>query len=119
MVFWLPHLVLEVVLDGHDILLIGAVSFLFIIVAAVSNCDPLMAPVLPLLPFLPPLSPFLAPLQVALDGATRLLLWTIFPSPRTKTALTPSSPETCRVAISNNPLVVFGQSWLSSCTKVQ
>jgi hypothetical protein len=41
MVFWLPHLVLEIMLDDHDILLIEDVRFLVIIIAAGSDYDSL------------------------------------------------------------------------------
>jgi hypothetical protein len=66
---WLSCLVLEIVLGGHDILLIGAIRLLVIVVVASSNCDPLGALLLPLLPSL---VPFLASLPVALDGASLL-----------------------------------------------
>jgi hypothetical protein len=49
MVFWLPRLALEIVLGGHDILLIGVVCFLVIIVATGSDCDPSGVSLLPLL----------------------------------------------------------------------
>jgi hypothetical protein len=47
MVFWLSRPALEIVLSGHDILLIGAVHFLIIIVSTGSN--PLGVPLLQLL----------------------------------------------------------------------
>jgi hypothetical protein len=94
----------EIMLDGRNIL-VRAIRFLIVIVTAGCNSDPLRAS---LVPFLPPLMPFLVPLLVALDGAARLPLRTIFPSPRTKTAPTASSLEACQVAISSSSLVVFG-----------
>jgi hypothetical protein len=46
---WLSCLVLEIVLGGHDMLLIGAIFFLVIVVVtADSNSDPLWSPFLPL-----------------------------------------------------------------------
>jgi hypothetical protein len=73
----LSYLVLEVTLGGRYILL-RAVHFLVVVVAAGSNFDPLghCPP-----PLLQPLAPFLTSLPVALDGATQLLPGTIFPSP--------------------------------------
>jgi hypothetical protein len=68
---------LEIVLGVHDILLVGAINLLVIVVVAGSSCDLLGAPLLPLLP---PLVPFLAPLPMALDGAPRPLLETVYPS---------------------------------------
>jgi hypothetical protein len=40
-VFWLPHLVLEVTLSGYDILLDRAVRFLIIVVVTGGNYNPL------------------------------------------------------------------------------
>jgi hypothetical protein len=45
----LSHLVLGVMLSGHDILLIGSIHFLVVIVVrAGRDCDPSRAPLLPL-----------------------------------------------------------------------
>jgi hypothetical protein len=52
--------------------------------------------------------------MVALDGADQLSLAAAFVLPRTKVALTASSPEVCLVVISSSSVVVFGCSWLSS-----
>jgi hypothetical protein len=43
----LPRLALEVMLSNHDILLVGAIRFLIVVIAAGSNCDPLGVPLLP------------------------------------------------------------------------
>jgi hypothetical protein len=93
MVFQLPRLVLEIVLSGRDMPLVEVVHFLVIVVAVGSGCVPLLPPLVPLL--------------VALNGATWLLPVTIFPSPRTMTVSTASSPEVCRVVILSSSLVVF------------
>jgi hypothetical protein len=93
MVFQLPHLVLEVLLSDRDILLVKDVCFLALVIAASSNYDP---PGALFCPFSLPLVPFLAPLSKALDSAAQLLSGTIFPSLRTRTAPTTSSPKACR-----------------------
>jgi hypothetical protein len=48
-VFQLPCLALEIMFSGRDILLVRAVYFLVIIVAAGSDCDPSGAPLLAVL----------------------------------------------------------------------
>jgi hypothetical protein len=45
----LPRLALEITLGARDILLVGALCFLFIVVVAGSSCHPLGVPFLPLL----------------------------------------------------------------------
>jgi hypothetical protein len=74
----LSCLTLEIVLGGSNVFLIRAVSFLLVIVIITtsSNCDPLEAPLLPLLS---PLALLLAPLPAALSGATWLLHGGHFP----------------------------------------
>jgi hypothetical protein len=104
MVFQLPHLALVIMLSDRDMPLIRVIQFLVIIVIAGTDCDPLGAPLLS--HFATP-APFLSPLLVALDGTTQLLLGTIFPLPRTNTALTTSLPEACQVVISSLFLVVY------------
>jgi hypothetical protein len=49
MVLRLSYMVLEVMLGSRDKLLIGAVRFLVVVVAAGSDCDPSGVPLLPLL----------------------------------------------------------------------
>jgi hypothetical protein len=92
MVLRLSCLVLEVMLSGCDMLLT--------VTAMHRGCN--------FYPFLPPLVPFLAPLMVTLGGGARLPPATAFTLPRTKAALTTSSPEVCRVAMSSSFLVAFG-----------
>jgi hypothetical protein len=78
MVVRLVRLVLEIMLDGHDIILIGAVYFLVIVVG--SDCNPSGVPHLP----------HLAALNAFTDGFGRCRLATArvhLSSPRTKTAL--------------------------------
>jgi hypothetical protein len=101
MVFQLPRLVLEIVLSGRDMPLVEVVHFLVIVVAVGSGCVPSGGG--GFCHLLPPL----VPLLVALNGATWLLPVTIFPSPRTMTVPTASSPEVCRVVILSSSLVVF------------
>jgi hypothetical protein len=55
MVFLLPHLGLEIMLGGHDVLLIRVTCFFIVVVAAGSDCDP---PGVTLLPLLAALSAF-------------------------------------------------------------
>jgi hypothetical protein len=105
MVFWLPCLVLEIVLGGYDVLLLRVIRFLVVSIVAGRDCDPLGHH---FCPFLSPLAPFFVPLLMDLDGAARLPPKTIFSSPRTKTVPTASSWEACWVAILSNSMVVFG-----------
>jgi hypothetical protein len=99
-------LALEIMLHGHDVLLVGAIRLPVVVVIAVgSNSDPLGAL---LLPRLRPLTHALAPLPVALGGTPRLPLGTVFPLPWMKTAPTTSSPKACRVVMSSSSFVVFG-----------
>jgi hypothetical protein len=72
----LPRLALEITLGSHDMLLIRAIRFL--VIAAGSNCDSLGHR---FCPFFLPLALLLVHLTVALGGAPRLPLGTIFPSP--------------------------------------
>jgi hypothetical protein len=110
-VLQLPHLALEIMFGGCDILLIGVVSFLIVAVIIGCNNDMPVALLLPLLATLGTLP--LVPLTVALDGAARLALAVALVLPRTKVAPIASSPEVCRVAISSSSLVVFSCSWSS------
>jgi hypothetical protein len=88
MILRLQHLVLEITLNSRYILLVKAIHFLLVVVAAGSDCDPSGCF---FCPFLPPLEPFLGPLLVALDGAAQATPGTIFQSPKTKAAPTTSS----------------------------
>jgi hypothetical protein len=57
MAFWLPRLALEIMLGGHDKLLVGVARFFVIVIAAGSDCD---LPGASLLPLLAALSAFLS-----------------------------------------------------------
>jgi hypothetical protein len=92
MFLWLSYLVLEVSLDGHNILLAGVVRFLVIVIAVGGDYDPSGRC---FCPFLPPSAPFRAPMTVALDGAAWLPPPVAFQSLRAKATPIASSPEAC------------------------
>jgi hypothetical protein len=74
----LSRLTLEVMLDGHYILLVGAICFLIVVVGAGSNYDPLGALLLPLFVVF---VAFLSAIAGSFGRCPRLLPETIFPSP--------------------------------------
>jgi hypothetical protein len=101
----LPRLMLEIVLDGSDMFLVGAICFLVVIVvAAGSNCDLLGSLLLPLFAAL---GAFLSAFAGGFGRCPRLLPRTVFSLPWMKMFPTASSLDACQVAVSSSSFVVF------------